>query len=140
ERIDEASAEVAFVVDDAHQGRGLGSILLEHLAAAASECGLRRFVAEVLTENTAMTRVFRDAGYRVSRAFEEGLLHLELDIDPTEESVAVARAREQAAEARSVHSLLHPRPAAVAGASPDSTTTGHAVSPNPSPADCAGAA
>ena len=52
------SAEVAFVVDDAHQGRGLGSILLEHLAAAASESGLRRFVAEVLAENAAMVRVF----------------------------------------------------------------------------------
>src|SRR5438067_12217995 len=91
------SAEVAFVIDDAHQGRGLGSILLEHLAAAASECVLRRFVAEVLAENTAMVRVFRDAGYQVSRAIEEGVLHLEFDIDPTEESLAVARAREQAA-------------------------------------------
>lgn len=138
ERIDEASAEVAFVVDDAHQGRGLGSILLEHLAAAASECGLRRFVAEVLTENTAMTRVFRDAGYRVSRAFEEGLLHLELDIDPTEESVAVARAREQAAEARSVHNLLHPRSVAVIGASTDSTKIGYAVLSNLLAADFAG--
>ncbi|WP_298182162.1 bifunctional GNAT family N-acetyltransferase/acetate--CoA ligase family protein [Saccharomonospora sp.] len=138
ERIDEASAEVAFVVDDAHQGRGLGSILLEHLAAAASECGLRRFVAEVLTENTAMTRVFRDAGYRVSRAFEEGLLHLELDIDPTEESLAVARAREQAAEARSVHNLLHPRSVAVIGASTDSTKVGYAVLSNLLAADFTG--
>ena len=45
---DRDSAEVAFVVEDDHQGRGLGSILLEHLAAAAREQGLRRFVAEVL--------------------------------------------------------------------------------------------
>ena len=40
------SAEVAFVVEDGHQGRGLGSILLEHLAAAAREVGLTRFEAE----------------------------------------------------------------------------------------------
>ncbi|MGW9310303.1 bifunctional acetate--CoA ligase family protein/GNAT family N-acetyltransferase [Saccharomonospora azurea] len=138
ERINESSAEVAFVVDDAHQGRGLGSILLEHLAAAASECGLRRFVAEVLAENAAMTRVFRDAGYHVSRAFEEGLLHLEFDIDPTEESLAVARAREQAAEARSVHNLLHPRSVAVIGASTDSTKIGYAVLSNLLAADFAG--
>ena len=124
------SAEVAFVVEDTHQGRGLGSILLEHLAAAAREVGLARFEAEVLAENGQMVRVFRDAGYQVSRAFEEGVLHLEFDIDPTDESVAVARAREQAAEARSVHNLLHPRSVAVIGASTDPTKVGHAVLKN----------
>ncbi|MEU6646804.1 GNAT family N-acetyltransferase [Saccharomonospora sp. NPDC046836] len=138
ERVDAESAEVAFVVDDAHQGRGLGSILLEHLAAAASERGLRRFVAEVLGENSAMIRVFRDAGYQMSRAFEEGVVHLEFDIDPTEESLAVARAREQAAEARSVHNLLHPRSVAVIGASADSTKIGYAVLTNLLAADFAG--
>ncbi|NIJ11265.1 acyl-CoA synthetase (NDP forming)/RimJ/RimL family protein N-acetyltransferase [Saccharomonospora amisosensis] len=138
ERLDPDSAEVAFVVDDAHQGRGLGSILLEHLAAAASESGLGRFVAEVLAENTAMIRVFRDAGYQVSRAFEEGVVHLEFDIDPTEESLAVARAREQAAEARSVHNLLHPRSVAVIGASTDPTKIGYAVLSNVLAADFAG--
>ena len=138
ERLDEGSAEVAFVVEDAHQGRGLGSILLEHLAAAAKENGLSRFVAEVLAENGQMVRVFRDAGYRVSRAFEEGVLHLEFAIDPTEESVAVARAREQAAEARSVHNLLHPRSVAVIGASTDHTKIGHAVLTNLLAADFAG--
>ncbi|WP_027943147.1 bifunctional GNAT family N-acetyltransferase/acetate--CoA ligase family protein [Amycolatopsis taiwanensis] len=132
------SAEVAFVVDDAHQGRGLGSILLEHLAAAASERGLRRFMAEVLAENVGMVRVFRDAGYQVSRAIEEGVLHLEFDIDPTEESLAVARAREQAAEARSVHNLLHPASVAVIGASADPTKVGYAVLSNLLSADFAG--
>ena len=106
---DADSAEVAFVARDDHQGRGLGSILLEHLAAAARENGLRRFEAEVLAENHTMVRVFRQAGYQVSRAFEDGVLHLEFDIDPTEQSVAVRDAREQRAEARSVHNVLHPR-------------------------------
>ncbi|GAB3001695.1 GNAT family N-acetyltransferase [Amycolatopsis acidiphila] len=132
------SAEVAFVVDDSHQGRGLGSILLEHLAAAASESGLRRFVAEVLAENSAMVRVFRDAGYQVSRAIEEGVLHLEFDVASTEESLAVARAREQAAEARSVHNLLHPRSVAVIGASTDPTKVGYVVLSNLLAADFAG--
>ncbi|MBN6041574.1 bifunctional GNAT family N-acetyltransferase/acetate--CoA ligase family protein [Amycolatopsis sp. 195334CR] len=139
ERLDRGpSAEVAFVVDDAHQGRGLGSILLEHLAAAASERGLRRFVAEVLAENPQMVRVFRDAGYQVSRAIEEGVLHLEFDIDPTEESLAVARSREQAAEARSVHNLLHPRSVAVIGASTDPTKIGYVALTNLLTADFAG--
>ena len=124
------SAEIAFVARDDHQGRGLGSILLEHLAAAARENGLRRFEAEVLVENNAMVRVFRQAGYQVSRAFEEGVLHLEFDIDPTEQSLAVRDAREQRAEARSVRNLLHPRSVAVIGASTDPTKIGNAVFAN----------
>ncbi|HEX3787912.1 MAG TPA: GNAT family N-acetyltransferase [Pseudonocardiaceae bacterium] len=132
------SAEVAFVVEDAHQGRGLGSILLEHLAAAARERGLARFEAEVLAENGQMVRVFRDAGYRVSRALAEGVLHLEFAVDATEKSVAVARAREQAAEARSVHNLLHPRSVAVIGASTDPSKIGYAVLTNLLAADFAG--
>lgn len=124
---EQESAEVAFVVRDDHQSRGIGSILLEHLAAAARECGLRRFIAEVLAENAGMVRVFRDAGYQVSRAMEEGVVHLEFDIDPTEKSVAVARDREQAAEARSVHNMLHPRSVAVIGASAEPDKIGHAV-------------
>jgi len=135
---DSDSAEVAFVVEDGHQGRGLGSILLEHLAAAARERGLGRFVAEVLGENGQMVRVFRDAGYRVSRALEEGVLHLEFAIDQTEASVAVARSREQAAEARSVHNLLHPRSVAVIGASSEPNKVGYAVLTNLLSADFAG--
>lgn len=121
------SAEVAFVVRDDHQSRGLGSILLEHLAAAARENGLSRFEAEVLVENHAMVRVFREAGYQVTREFDEGVLHLEFDIDPTERSIAVRDSREQAAEARSVANLLHPSSVAVIGASADETKIGHAV-------------
>ena len=56
-------AEVAFVVRDDHQSRGLGSILsFQHLTAAGRERGVRRFEAEVLAENSHMVRVFRDAG------------------------------------------------------------------------------
>ena len=83
------AAEVAFVVEDAYQGRGIGSVLLEHLAAAARENGLTRFVAEVLPENRTMLRVFADAGYQVSREFADGVVHLKFPIAPTERSVAV---------------------------------------------------
>ena len=121
---------MAFVARDSHQGRGLGSILLEHLAAAARENGLRRFEAEVLVENRAMVRVFRDAGYQVSRAFADGVLHLEFDIDPTERSLAVRDSREQRAEARSVHNALHPSSVAVIGASTDPSKIGHAILAN----------
>ncbi|GAA4931681.1 acyl-CoA synthetase (NDP forming) [Actinomycetospora succinea] len=124
------AAEVAFVVRDDHQGRGLGSILLEHLAAAARECGLTRFVAEVLTENHQMVRVFREAGFEVSRALEGSTLHLEFDVASTSRAREVQLSREQRAEARSVANVLTPRSVAVVGASPDATKIGHVVLAN----------
>jgi acyl-CoA synthetase (NDP forming)/GNAT superfamily N-acetyltransferase len=139
ERIGETdSAEVAFTVEDSHQKRGLGSILLEHLAAAARERGIGRFVADVLAENPNMIHVFREAGYQVRSGLEEGVVHLEFAIDPTEQSVEVAASREQAAEARSVHNLLHPRSVAVIGASADPTKIGYAVLDNLLAANFAG--
>ena len=124
------AAEVAFVVRDDHQGRGLGSILLEHLIAAAGETGVTRFVAEVLTENHQMVRVFRDAGFEVSRALEGSTLHLEFDVAATRRSREVQQAREQRAEARSVANVLTPRSVAVVGASPDEGKIGHVVLAN----------
>ncbi|KAB8167912.1 GNAT family N-acetyltransferase [Streptomyces sp. 3MP-14] len=109
-------AEVAFLVEDAHQGRGLASTLLEHIAAVARERGVRRFEAEVLPANRKMIKVFTDAGYSQSRSYADGAVHLTLDLAPTAESLAVMRAREQRAEARSVHRLLTPGSVAVVGA------------------------
>ncbi|ALE05555.1 GCN5 family acetyltransferase [Arthrobacter sp. ERGS1:01] len=114
---DPTEAEVAFNVSDANQGRGLGSILLEHLAAAARENGIDKFTAEVLPENRKMLQVFSDAGYEVHRHFEDGVVSLEFQIDPTEKSRAVMESREHRAEARSVAGLLAPASVAVIGAS-----------------------
>ena len=86
---DTDAADVAFLVEDSQQGRGLGSILLEHLAAAAQEHGIRRFTAEVLSQNTKMLRVFIDAGYTVHREYDSGVVDLLFDIEPTEKSRAV---------------------------------------------------
>ncbi|MFI9123162.1 GNAT family N-acetyltransferase [Streptomyces bikiniensis] len=109
-------AEVAFLVQDAHQGRGVASALLEHIAAVARERGIRRFAAEVLPANTKMIKVFTDAGYTQKRSFEDGSVRLHLDLEPTDRSLAVQRAREQRAEARSVQRLLTPASVAVVGA------------------------
>ncbi|MBG0851987.1 GNAT family N-acetyltransferase [Streptomyces spinoverrucosus] len=109
-------AEVAFLVQDAHQGRGVASALLEHIAAVARERGIRRFAAEVLPANTKMIKVFTDAGYTQKRSFEDGVVRLEFDLEPTDRSLAVQHAREQRAEARSVRRLLAPGSIAVVGA------------------------
>ncbi|AWW37146.1 bifunctional GNAT family N-acetyltransferase/acetate--CoA ligase family protein [Streptomyces cadmiisoli] len=109
-------AEVAFLVQDAHQGRGVASALLEHIAAVARERGIRRFAAEVLPANSKMIKVFTDAGYTQKRSFEDGVVRLEFGLEPTDRSLAVQRAREQRAEARSVRRLLSPGSIAVVGA------------------------
>ncbi|UKA60345.1 bifunctional acetate--CoA ligase family protein/GNAT family N-acetyltransferase [Arthrobacter sp. FW306-2-2C-D06B] len=122
---DPTEAEVAFNISDVQQGRGIGSILLEHLAAAARENGIRRFTAEVLPENRKMLRVFADAGYELVRKFDDGVVSVEFNIDPTEKSLAVMESREHRAEARSVRDLLAPSSIAVVGASRRWGTIGH---------------
>ncbi|MET7687122.1 GNAT family N-acetyltransferase [Streptomyces sp. NPDC005483] len=108
-------AEVAFLVQDAHQGRGVASALLEHIGAVARERGIRRFAAEVLPANVKMIKVFTDAGYTQKRSFEDGVVRLEFDLEPTDRSLAVQYAREQRAESRSVQRLLTPGSVAVVG-------------------------
>ncbi|MGP3688916.1 bifunctional acetate--CoA ligase family protein/GNAT family N-acetyltransferase [Streptomyces sp. IBSNAI002] len=120
-------AEVAFLVQDAHQGRGVASALLEHIGAVARERGIRRFAAEVLPANTKMIKVFTDVGYQQKRSFEDGSVHLTLDLEPTAESLAVQRAREQRAEARSVQRLLAPGSVAVIGVSRSGAGVGAAA-------------
>lgn len=122
---DPEEAEVAFNISDAHQGRGIGSILLEHLAAAARENGIRKFSAEVLPENRKMLMVFSDAGYDVKRHFDDGVVSLEFNIDPTDKSRAVMESREHRAEARSIQELLAPSSVAVIGASRKWGTVGY---------------
>ena len=54
-----SKAEIAFVVIDAYQGQGVGTLLMRHLAAIARGAGLKELIAEVLPENAAMRKVFR---------------------------------------------------------------------------------
>ncbi|MEU8526053.1 GNAT family N-acetyltransferase, partial [Streptomyces sp. NPDC048629] len=131
-------AEVAFLVQDAHQGRGVASALLEHIAAVARERGIRRFAAEVLPANTKMIKVFTDAGYTQKRSFEDGSVRLHLDLEPTDRALAVQRAREQRAEARSVQRLLAPGSVAVVGVGRAPGGVGRAVVRNLLEADFAG--
>lgn len=127
DRTSARSAEVAFNVSDRYQGQGIGSVLLEHLAAIGREEGLTGFTAEVLPQNHRMLAVFTDAGYRVGRRVEDGIVEVAVDIEPTDRSTAVAAAREHRAEARSMRALLHPGSVAVVGAGRRRTSIGRQV-------------
>ncbi|MBO9520491.1 MAG: GNAT family N-acetyltransferase [Nocardioidaceae bacterium] len=120
-------AEVAFLVQDAHQGRGIGQLLLEHLAQAARERGVHRFTAEVLPDNQRMLQVFYEQGYQVTGGWDEGVIHLEFNIDPTDTAMGVMAAREHRAEAASIQAFLGARSVAVIGASRRSDTIGAAL-------------
>jgi RimJ/RimL family protein N-acetyltransferase len=106
---DDEAAEIAFQVEDTQQGRGLGTLLLEQLAAYAHEQGLHHFKATVLPQNQRMIEVFRDAGFPRRLRREQGVLEVSLDVDPTRHSrdaalrrhaEALEHARERLADAR----------------------------------------
>jgi GNAT superfamily N-acetyltransferase len=91
-------AEVAFVVADAWQGAGLGSRLLEHLAARARTQGVERFVAETLGENYKMLRVFAKSGLTAATSWDHGVTRLIMPLTPPESvafgpSIGVGRMR-----------------------------------------------
>ena len=115
DRSEDDEAEVAFLVEDAHHGRGIAPLLLEHLAEAARERGITKFVAEVLPQNRAMAHVFAEAGYRVSKGIEDGVLLVEFPILPTDTSVGVMERREHRAEKTSISRLLTPERVVVLG-------------------------
>ncbi|GAA1148324.1 GNAT family N-acetyltransferase [Nocardioides aquiterrae] len=127
EPVDPTTSEVSFLVDDACHGLGLGSLLLEHLAAAARERGIHRFVAEVLSENRPMIDVLTDAGFAIVRHTEAGCVHVEMDTGVSRQALRSADERERRAEASSLRPLLYPRSVAVVGARRDGTGTGAAV-------------
>ncbi len=122
--VEKGQAEVAFLVQDVHQRRGIAQLLLEHLAQAARERGVDRFVAEVLPDNRRMIQVFREQGYQVKGGWEDGVMHLEFDIDPTDTSIGVLASREHRSEAASIAAFLNARSVAVIGASRRSDTIG----------------
>ncbi|GAB2928578.1 GNAT family N-acetyltransferase [Nonomuraea fastidiosa] len=138
DRTGPGEAEVAFLVEDAHQGRGVASVLLEHLAATARERGIERFIADVLPANMRMMGLLRQAGYTAQSQFEDGVVRMTLDLTPTETSAEVTAAREHRAESRSIARLLTPGSVAVIGASREPGGVGQTVLRNLLAADFTG--
>lgn len=120
-------AEVAFIVDDAHQRRGIATVMLEYLATAGREVGLDAFTAQVLPSNRKMLRVFQRAGFDTSSAFTDGVIEVRLGLEPTESVLAAISDRARASEIRSVERLIEPRSVAVIGASRDPSRLGHRI-------------
>jgi GNAT superfamily N-acetyltransferase/predicted CoA-binding protein len=120
-------AEAAFQVDDRHQGKGVATLLLEHLASIARTNGIHRFTAEVLADNRAMLSVFARAGWPLQRRFDSGVVDVDFELDDTAEFVDTVERREQRADSRAMARLLLPRSIAVVGASDRPGSVGRAL-------------
>jgi len=124
------SADTAFAVADEHQGRGIGTVLLEHLLRIARLNDITEFQADVLGENNRMLEVFAASGLVVTRSLEAGVVHLSFPVEETERSREATEGHERRAAAESVRTILDPRSVAVIGASRKPGTIGAALVAN----------
>ena len=114
-------AEIAFAVSDEMHGRGVATLLLEHLVSLARQRRLTAFAAETLPENLSMQRVFADAGLPVERQFADGVIELTMPL-PGHDGVRLDRYldavadRASTADVASLRRLLQPASVAVIGA------------------------
>ncbi len=124
------SVEVAFLIQDDYQGKGISTLLLERLAGLAAANGFIELEAEVLPENQPMLNVFKDSGFENHKVWSSDTVHIEL---PVSESAAVwkrAELRERIAVANSLMPALRPKSIAVVGASRDPKSIGHLIFKN----------
>ena len=142
---DAAAAEVALAVADGLHGRGIATLLLEHLVSLARAQEIEILVADVLPDNYPVLRVLSDAGLAVRRRLGNGVVELSMPVPPNtalgEASTyldAVAH-REKQADVASLESLLNPRSVAVIGAGRRSGSVGRAILRNIRDAGFAGA-
>ena len=136
---DREVAEVAFAVADVYQGRGIGTRLLEQLAARAAEHGIARFVAEVMADNRPMLRVFSEAGFSVSRTLSGGVVEVTFPIAATADYAVRVAERDHTAVAASLRPFFEPGSVAVFGASSRRGTIGGELFRNILAADFSGA-
>jgi acyl-CoA synthetase (NDP forming)/GNAT superfamily N-acetyltransferase len=127
------TAEIAFAVTDDMHGRGVATLLLDHLISEGRLRGLRAFKAQTLASNAAMLRVFASAGLAAKRRVSHGVIDLTFPLPADEASEALRQyldtvsLRERQADIASLRYLLEPRSVAVIGASRNPAGVGHAI-------------
>ncbi|GAA4592253.1 GNAT family N-acetyltransferase [Planotetraspora phitsanulokensis] len=120
-------ADLGVLLDDAAHGRGLGTVLLEHLALNAAENGIKELVADVLAENRSVIQVIEDAGLEVRRRHIDGWEEFRISTGTTAGLLTAIDARAHEAERNSLIGLFGARSVAVIGAGRDPANVGHRV-------------
>ena len=110
-------AELAFAVADAWQGRGIGTLMLAHLAQLAEASGVVTLTAVVHPGNHRMLSVLRDSGFALDVRAEPGLLRIELPAQLTSIARERFEERDRTAAVAAVGHVLQPASVAVIGAS-----------------------
>ena len=110
-------AELAFAVADAWQGRGIGTLMLAHLAQLAEASGVVTLTAFVHPGNHRMLSVLRDSGFALDVRAEPGLLQIELPAQLTASAREHFEERDRTAAVAAVRHVLQPASVAVIGAS-----------------------
>ncbi|HSA48560.1 MAG TPA: GNAT family N-acetyltransferase [Yinghuangia sp.] len=129
-------AELAVTVAEDWHHRGVGTVLIEHLTELARSAGVRRWTADVLSENRPMLRVLQDMGLPLHRRVEAGVvtavipLNLAVDDPGREEFLAAMGLRERQADTASLLPLFRPTTVAVAGAGRRPDSVGRAILAN----------
>ncbi|MFI7341279.1 GNAT family N-acetyltransferase [Streptomyces sp. NPDC050085] len=121
------TAEISLAVDDDWHHRGIGTLLLEHLADAARGAGFTAFRADALAENHEVLKVFADLGLHLSRHFDGPEVHCTVELTENEGYLSAVDRRASAADAASLRPLLQPRSVVVIGAGRKPGSVGRAV-------------
>ncbi|MFF5213574.1 GNAT family N-acetyltransferase [Streptosporangium sp. NPDC000396] len=124
---DAGDAEIAILIDDAMHRRGLGTLLIEHLALDAADEGVRELVADVLAENRPMLRVLDDLGLATRRTFTDGTVEIRMDAHPTPDMLERIEARAHQATSACLTRLFRPESVAVIGAGRALGGIGHRI-------------
>lgn len=127
ERPDADTAEIAFLVDDADQGKGLATLILERLALTAARHGIRRFVAQIRPDNAKMLKVLRESGFAVRETDQHDRITVDFSVLPSHEEVARSDVRNRIATVASIKPFFNPRAVAVIGASRNPDSIGRRV-------------
>ncbi|MBI2909547.1 MAG: GNAT family N-acetyltransferase [Chloroflexi bacterium] len=122
---DKRAAELALVVEDGYQGRGLGTKLMEGLIQAARDNGIRTFEAYVLADNQETMSLLKNYGFHIESELEGGVYHVSFNITPTARATRREEQRELVSTLASLRPLLYPRSVAVIGASRSPGTIGY---------------
>ncbi len=121
------SAEVAFLIEDSYQGKGIGTLLLERLAGLAAANGFIDLEAEVLPDNQSMINVIKSSGFKNHHVWSLDTLHIELPVNNAAALWEMTDLRERIAVANSLIPLLSPKVVTVIGASRDTSSVGNMI-------------
>jgi acyl-CoA synthetase (NDP forming)/GNAT superfamily N-acetyltransferase len=129
EILNSTQAEIALLVDDAWQGDGIGSLLIEHLAAVARRAGIQELVGDVLATNVTMLRTSASLAPGIARQHGEDpeVVRVHIPTQPDERALAAAGARDRTAEHHSLRPLLAPASVAVIGVSRSQSGVGYEI-------------